>query len=79
LGKFLAGLISRALDMIFYELPKFNLYRFRDLNRSEGFSAYIRGLTIGFQKGDAGRAILKMILQRGRRVRTQGSFKIITQ
>jgi hypothetical protein len=65
--------------MIFYEFPKFYLYRFGDFNRGEGFSAEIRGLTIGFQKGDAGRAILKMIFQGGRRVWIQGSLKIITQ
>jgi hypothetical protein len=75
----LAGLISRALDMIFYEFPKFYLYRFGDFHGSEGFSTKIRGLAIGFQKGDAGRAILKMVFQRGRRVWVQSSFKVITQ
>jgi hypothetical protein len=78
-GGFLAGLISTALDMVFYEFPKLYLYRFGDFNESEGFSAKIRGLAIGFQKGDAGWAILEMIFQRGRCVRIQGSFKIITQ
>jgi hypothetical protein len=73
------GLISRALDMVFYELPKFYLHRFGDFNGSEGFSANIRSLTIGLQKGDAGRAILKVIFQRCRGVRIQGSFEIITQ
>jgi hypothetical protein len=79
LQNLLAGLISRALDMIFYEFPKFYLYRLGDFNGGEGFFAKIRSLAVGFQKGDARRAILKMILQRGRRVRIQGSFKIITQ
>jgi hypothetical protein len=65
--------------MVFYEVPKFYLHRFGDFNGSEGFSAKIRGLAIGFQKGDAGRAILKMIFQRGRRIRIQSPFKIITQ
>jgi hypothetical protein len=65
--------------MVFYEFPKFYLYRFGDFNGTEGFSAKIRGLPIGFQKGDTGRAILKMILQSGRRVRIQGPFKVITQ
>jgi hypothetical protein len=51
--------------MIFYEFPKFYLYRFGDFNRSEGFSAKIGGLAIGFQKGDAGRTILEMLFQRG--------------
>jgi hypothetical protein len=78
-GRFLAGPISTALDMILYEVPKFYLYRFGDFNGSEGFSTKIRGLAIGFQKGNAGGAILKMIFQRGRRVFIQAAFKIITQ
>jgi len=82
LGKFmgvLSGLNSRALNMIFNEFPKFYLHRLGNFYGREGFSAEIRGLAIGFQKGDAGRAILKMVFQRGRRVRIQGSFKVITQ
>jgi hypothetical protein len=65
--------------MVFYEFPKLDLYWFGDFNGREGFSAKIRGLAIGFQKGDAGRAILKMIFQGGRCVRIQGPFKVITQ
>jgi hypothetical protein len=65
--------------MIFYEFPKFYLHRFGDFNGSEGFSAKIGGFAIGFQKGDAGRAIFEMIFQRSGCVRIQGSFKIIAQ
>jgi len=70
-GSFLAGLISTALDMVFYEVPKLYLYRFGDFNGSKGPSAKIRGLAIGFQKGNTGRAILKMIFQGSGRFRIQ--------
>ena len=77
--RLLVGPISRVLNMIFYKIPKFYLHGFGDFNWAEGFSAKIRSLAIGFQKGDAGRAILKMVFQRGRRVWVQSSFKVITQ
>jgi hypothetical protein len=65
--------------MIFYEVPKLYLYLLGDFHGRECFFAKIRGLAIGFQKGDAGRAILEMLFQSGCCLRVQGSFKIVTQ
>ncbi len=68
-----------VLDAIFYKFPEFDFDGFGDFHLGKGFFAQMRGLAVGFQKGDTGGAILEMVLQRVRRFGVQGTVEIIAQ